>query len=103
MRTLAGSRASLSPSRSSPIELLALYAPPRERVRRAVSALDEGKDLQPQSARNEYVEKGGDSATSSAGGSRASRGIDDADPSGCPQASSKYVRGAHMTSLGDLT
>jgi hypothetical protein len=67
MRTLAGSRASLSPSRSSPIELLALYAPPRERVRRAVSALDEGKDLQPQSARNEYVEKGGDSATSSAG------------------------------------
>jgi hypothetical protein len=37
MRTLAKSRASLSPSRNSPIDLFALYAPPRERVRGAVS------------------------------------------------------------------
>jgi hypothetical protein len=95
MRMLAGSRTSLSPSRNSPIDLLALYAPPRERVRGTLSV--------PQRGRNEHEQKGRDRATGSANGSRASRGIDDADPSRYPQASSKYVRGAHKSSLGDLT
>jgi hypothetical protein len=37
-----------SPSHNSPIDRFALYAPPRERVRGAVSVLDEGKDLRPE-------------------------------------------------------